>query len=60
MKLFTNPDATIAYGKGVVDGTIKDTVEQIYHIVCEQEVVSYASDRGCYTFDLDDFQEGDA
>lgn len=59
MKYFTNPDATIAYGKGVVDGTITDTVSEIYEIVMEQEVVNYSSEKGSYTFDYLDFEGGE-
>jgi len=57
MNLFTNPDATIAYGKGVVNGTINDTIEEIYEIVMEQEIVSYQSELGTYTFDYMDFAD---
>jgi len=57
MKLFTNTDATIAYGKGVVDGTISDTITEIYEIVMDQEIVSYTSEKTTYIFDYMDFAD---
>ena len=44
-----------AYARGVKDGTIDDSINEIYNIVLEQEVVSYCSSKGSYTFDIYDF-----
>jgi|8_EtaG_2_1085327.scaffolds.fasta_scaffold189712_2 hypothetical protein len=46
-----------AYARGVKDGTIDDSINEIYNIVLEQEVVSYCSSKGSYTFDIYDFGE---
>lgn len=45
-----------AYARGVKDGTIDDSINEIYNIVLEQEVVSYCSSKGSYTFDIYDFE----
>lgn len=44
-----------AYAKGVKDGTIDDSIEEIYNIVLDQEIVSYCSSKGSYSFDIYDF-----
>ena len=46
-----------AYTKGVADGTIDDSIEEIYNIVLDQEIVSYCSSKGSYSFDIYDFRE---
>ena len=43
-----------AYKDGVENGTIKDSEQEIVRIVQEQEVVSYCSKYGSYTFDYMD------
>jgi len=55
---FTN-EALAYYGKGVVDGTITDTVAEIIEIIMEQEIVSYCSEHGTYCFDTDDINMGE-
>ena len=45
-----------AYARGVKDGTIDDSINEIYNIVLEQEVVSYCNSKGSYTFDIYDFE----
>ena len=49
--------AFAAYEDGVENGTIRDSEEDIVRIVLDQEVVSYCSERGCYTFDYMDLVE---
>jgi hypothetical protein len=44
-----------AYEKGYNDGTIPDSLSDVKDIVLDQEIVSYASARGTYTFDIYDF-----
>jgi deferrochelatase/peroxidase EfeB len=46
-----------AYKDGVENGTIKDSEQEIVRIVQEQEVVSYCSKYGSYTFDYMDLCE---
>ena len=50
-------EAREALAKGHADGTIKDTEEQIIETVLKQEVVSYCSSVGTYTFDYMDVVE---
>ena len=40
-----------AYKDGFDNGTIKDTEAEVVATILEQEVVSYCSEKGCYTFD---------
>jgi hypothetical protein len=47
---FTN-HALSAHSKGVADGTITDTVAEIIEIIMYQEIVSYCSANGTYSFD---------
>jgi len=46
-----------AYLDGVGNDTIKDTEKEVVETILEQDVVSYCSERGCYTFDYDDLTE---
>ena len=46
-----------AYIDGYENGTIRDTEEELVRIIEEQEIVSYCSERGCYTFDYMDLCE---
>ena len=46
-----------AYKDGVENGTIKDSEQDIVMIVLDQEVVSYCSEYGSYTFDYLDLIE---
>jgi deferrochelatase/peroxidase EfeB len=46
-----------AYKDGVENGTIKDSEQEIVRIVQEQEVVSYCSKYGSYTFEYMDLCE---
>jgi hypothetical protein len=55
---FTN-DALAAYNKGVADGTITDTVAEIIEVIMEQEIVSYCSENGTYSFDGGDLITGE-
>ena len=48
-------EANRAYEQGYQDGTIPDSLSDVKDIVLDQEVVSYSSDRGTYTFDIYDF-----
>lgn len=48
------PEAKEAYDAGVLNGTISDSIESIIRIVQEQDVVSYCSVNGSYTFDYMD------
>ena len=57
MKL--NKKAYDAYKAGVADGTIKCSMEKVIAVVQEQEVVSYCSKKGTYTFDYMDVVYGD-
>ena len=40
-----------AYNAGVLNGTITCSIEKLIITVLEQEVVSYCSKKGTYTFD---------
>ncbi len=55
---FTN-EALSAYSKGAADGTITDTVAEIIETIIKQEIVSYCSKHGTYSFDTDDIDMGD-
>ena len=48
-----------AYKAGVADGTITCSKENLIATVLEQEVVSYCSKKGTYTFDYFDVEYGD-
>ena len=50
-------EAREALAKGQEDGTITDTEAQIIETVLKQEVVSYCSSAGTYTFDYMDVVE---
>jgi len=56
---FTN-EALSAYSRGVSDGTITDPVAEIISIIMEQEIVSYCSEQGTYSFDYGDIITGEA
>jgi len=45
------PKAMEAYNAGVLNGTITCSIEKLIITVLEQEVVSYCSKKGTYTFD---------
>lgn len=55
---FTN-EALAYYGKGVVDGTITDTVTEIINVIMYQDIVSYCSENGTYSFDGNDIIMGE-
>ena len=46
-----------AYKDGFENGTIRDSEEEVVKIVLDQEVVSYCSEYGSYTFDYMDLCE---
>ena len=47
--------ARAAYDKGVADGTIGDSIAEVIALLSwEQEIVSYCSEHGTYSFDTDD------
>ncbi len=48
-------EANLAYEQGYQDGTIPDSLSDVKNIVLDQEVVSYCSEHGTYTFDIYDF-----
>ena len=48
-----------AYKAGVADGTITCSREKLIDTVLAQEVVSYCSTKGTYTFDYFDVEYGD-
>jgi len=52
-------EANAAYEKGYNDGTITDSLSDVKNIVLDQEVVSYSSEVGTYTFDYLDFEHFD-
>jgi hypothetical protein len=56
MKL--NSEALAAYDRGIADGTITDTVAEIIDILEHQEIVSYCSENGTYSFDGGDIITG--
>ncbi len=43
-----------AYKEGVKNGTISSSMQEVIETVIEQEVVSYCSTKGTYTFDYMD------
>ena len=54
MREFTR-EARAAYDKGLADGTIGDSITEVINLLTwEQEIVSYCSERGMYTFDIYD------
>lgn len=57
MKL--NKKAYDAYKAGVADGTIRTSMQNLIDTVLAQEVVSYCSKKGTYTFDYMDVEYGD-
>ena len=56
---YLNRAALEALKHGTANGTIQDTEEQIIDIIDEQEVVSYCSKVGSYTFDCADIVDED-
>ena len=51
-------EALEAYKQGKANGTISDGIADIIAIIDEQEVVSYCSELGSYTFDYFDITGG--
>ena len=47
-------DVQIAYDKAFAKGIVDDTVQEIIETIMEQEVVTYATERGSITFDVGD------
>jgi len=48
-------EARAAYDKGVANGTIGDSITEVINLLMwEQEIVSYCSANGTYSFDYDD------
>lgn len=56
---YLNEAALDAVAHGTANGTITDTADQIIEILHEQEVVSYCSSVGSYTFDYTDITYGE-
>ena len=56
MRQFTQT-ALAAYNKGKADGTIADSIDGIMDILDEQEIVSYCSEHGTYSFDHEDIED---
>ena len=54
-----NRVALNAYKHGSANGTITDSITEIISIIDEQEVVSYCSEKGSYTFDNGDISDPD-
>ena len=45
-------EARAAYDKGLANGTIGDSITEIINLLTwEQEIVSYCSEHGTYSFD---------
>jgi len=55
---FTN-EALSSYSRGVADGTITSTVAEMIEIILQQEIVSYCSKNGTYSFDTYDIITGE-
>ena len=55
---FTN-EALSSYSRGVADGTITSTVAEMIEIILQQEIVSYCSENGTYSFDTYDIITGE-
>ena len=51
---YFNKEALAAYKKGRADGTIEDSITEICIILEEQEIVSFCSEHGTYSFDNGD------
>jgi len=49
--MYLSKAATAAYEAGVANGTITDSIDEVINTVVDQEVVTYASEKGSYTFD---------
>ena len=48
-------EALAAYNKGLADGTICDSITEVINLLMwHQEIVSYCSEHGTYSFDYDD------
>ena len=48
-------EARAAYDKGVANGTIGDSITEVINLLMwEQEIVSYCSEHGTYSFDIYD------
>lgn len=45
-----------AFNKGVQEGTITDSIEDVIGTLIDQDVVTYCSENGCYTFDYLDIE----
>ena len=55
--MYLSREALEALNKGTKEGTITDNEEQIIDIILEQEIVSYCSSKGSYSFDYTDIIE---
>jgi hypothetical protein len=54
MDMTLTTEAYEAFLKGVENGTIKDTEYDVCQIALDQEIVSYSSSAGTYSFDYFD------
>lgn len=48
------PEVQTAYEKMFALGVVEDTVETIIEYIIDQDVISYATEKGMITFDLSD------
>ena len=58
MKPILNDEATKAYDQGVHEGVIDESKEWIVNTVLEQEIVTFCTSEGQYSFDYCDLIEG--
>ena len=58
MKPILNEEATKEYDQGVHEGVIDESKEWIVNTVLEQEIVTFCTSEGQYSFDYCDLIEG--
>lgn len=57
MRYVLNREAQEAYDRAFDLGVVDDTVDEIIQIVLDQEIVSYCSSEGTFSFDVYDLEE---
>tara|TARA_R110002020_G_scaffold76043_2_gene193103 strand:+ start:1529 stop:1711 length:183 start_codon:yes stop_codon:yes gene_type:complete len=58
MEPILNDEATKAYNQGVHEGVIDESKEWIINTVLEQEIVTFCTSEGQYSFDIYDLIKG--
>ena len=59
MTFTLNNEATKAYNQGVLEGVVDESKKWIIETVLEQQIVTFCTSKGQYSFDYYDLIEGE-